>query len=279
MNVRPVVMMLVLAGGCRFDGGGLATGDIDASGTGDDDIGVDADPGRPDAEEQPAPDANVAPAPGTLIAPDATGVVTLDAVDTEFDAAGAEAITYAIQNGELYETQSVQYTASSVVTVRAIHDSTAIYFFIDVVDSIVEVDSTEVWNDDGIALYLDTAGDAAGEFGVDDHDLVVRADGMWDDFGPVGTAADLTGSILQGTGTYTMELKITKSSLGTTPGGSMGFDLGLTDDDGWSSTTYDYDASSLWFQAARPECGTCCAGQTVNQPWCDTTMFGTLILQ
>lgn len=278
MNARLVVIMLLL-GGCRFDGGGLAGDDFDAQ-VGDDDVAApDADPGRPDAGDT-APDANVAPTPGELVAPDATGTVTLDAIDTEFDAAGAQPITFAIQNGALYETQSVQYTASSVVTLRAIHDSTAIYFFVEVTDSIVEVDSTEVWNDDGIALYLDAAGDAAGAFGADDHDLVVRADGMWDDFGPVGTAADLTGAVLQGNGTFTIEVKVTKSSLGTTVGDSMGFDLGLTDDDGWSSSvTYDYDASSLWFKSPRPECAGCCLTEATNQPWCDTTMFGTLILQ
>jgi hypothetical protein len=274
-----LVGVLVLAGACRFDGGGITSDDdgrID--GGGDDDIAaIDGSPGAPDAMPDVELDAAPLPAPGTLTAPPTAGAVTIDGSNAEFVAAGAVPITYAIQNGQLYETSTASYAPSSTVTLSAIHDDDAIYFFARVVDSVYAVDSVAVWDDDGIMLFLDVLGDAAGPYSFDDHGLVVRADGEWSDYGPVGTSADLTAATVHPAGSYSIEVSVAKSSLSATVGGSMGFDLGLTDDDGWSDSAYD--ASSLWFMSARPECATCCTDQTANQPFCDTTMFGTLILE
>jgi hypothetical protein len=272
-----VGVIIVATGGCRFDAGGIVGDGTDAGGGDDDVVAIDGSPGAPDGAPDPDVDAGPLPIPGTLTAAPAVGAVTIDGSDAEFVAAGAVPVTYQIQNGRLYETTSNNYTPSAQIAVSAIHDSGSIYFFARVTDSIYQVDSTSVWDDDGIAVYLDVAGDASGPFAEDDHDLVVRADGQWSDYGPVGTSADLTTATLHPAGGYTIEMAVDKASLSSTVGDSMGFDLSLTDDDGWSNN--GYDASSLWFMSTRPPCASCCLDQTTNQPFCDTSMFGTLILE
>jgi hypothetical protein len=270
--------LLLLA--CRFDGGGLgAASDDDLA----DDDSLAPDGGAapdaaisPDAERGDPPDAPPQPVAGMLIAEDAVGAVTLDGSDQEFAAAGAVAVQWPIQSSAIYQTESSSYSASAVVRVAAIHDAQRIYFFAEVQDTAQQFDSAEVWNDDGVAFYLDVEGDASGPFDVDDHEIVVRGDGAWNDFGPVGTSATVSVATASATGVYRLEVAIDKASLGAAVGTTMGFDLLVTDDDGWTNS--DYDALGVWYTSARPECTTCCVQETENMPWCDTTLYGSLRL-
>jgi len=269
---RTVLTALALLGACRFDGGGLATDDAV-----DDDLDVDAGV-APDAAPDPGtPDAMPPPPPGTLIAKPAHGPVMLDGDDAEFAAAGANPVAWPIQQGAVYQTAALSYLPSAQVRVAAIHDAHAIYFFAEVVDAIQQFDSTTLWNDDGVTFYLDVLGDASGPFGADDHEIVVRGDGDWIDYDPVGGAATVTVARVATAGGYALEVKVTKASLGASVADAIGFDLLLTDDDGWGDG--GYDALGVWFAAERPACATCCTTETRSMPWCDTTVYGTLRLE
>jgi len=279
---RTALALLMMSGiaACRFDGGGIAPADD----VGDDDVGDD-DSGGVDADVTPPPDAAPGhpdampppqPAAGLLIAKPAHGPVTLDGDDDEFDEAGAMAVTWPIQGAAIYQRESQSYVASAAARVAAIHDHDAIYFYVEVDDVVQQFDSSEVWNDDGVSLFLDVAGDASGIFGIDDHEIVVRGDGLWKDYGPGGALTALSGEAIPEGGGYRMELRIAKDSLGATVGEDLGFDLLVTDDDGWNDNRYD--ALGVWFASSRPECETCCLNETQNMPWCDTTLFGTLRL-
>lgn len=159
----------------------------------------------------------------------------------------------------------------------ALHDATYLYFFAEVTDAVQQVDSgTSLWEDDGVAIYLDVLGDALGPPGADDHELLVRADGTWDDYGTEGLPAlgDVV-DVADATG-YRLEMRFRKDSLNAPVGDALGFDLLLTDDDGWQDD--QLDAIGLWFTSARPTCATCCTAEAAPMPWCDTTMYGTLVL-
>jgi hypothetical protein len=271
------VALLGLAA-CSFDGGGLAADD----GANLDAAGDDAPDARPGVDGAP-PDAEIAidgPPPtvaGVLHAEDAPAVVTLDGERGEFDAAGAATIAWNIQDGANYGTTHASYTASARVELQALHDTSNLYFFVRVDDAIEAIDSgTDIWDDDSVRIYLDVANDGLGPFAADDHEIVIRADGMWADYGPVGTSAELTGVAVAETGGYTLELRITKSSLSAPVGSTLGFDVLLVDDDGWGNMSLD--GYSAWFVAPPPHCAACCTQETTAQPWCDTSTFGSLVL-
>jgi len=255
---------------CSFNGGGVVLDDTggapDARPQGDD---------SPDAAVHEAqPDAAVEHSnPGELRSMPAPSAINIDGNDAEY--ASAPAISFEIQNGRLYQATS-GYSPSAAVTLRAIHDGAHLYFFAHVDDSVVKVDSQEAWNDDGITLFLDVANDASGPYAEDDHALVVRADGTYADYGPVGSPANLTVATARPNGGYDIEMQIDDDSLSGTVGSQLGFDLLLTDDDGVGNDT-DYDASSIWYQSKRPACTDCCTDGT--SPWCDTTLYGKMMMQ
>jgi hypothetical protein len=260
--------LLVLAA-CRFDPAGHGDDGDDVAPV------IDADPDAPDAggfDAEPPPDGEPV-RPGTLVAVPAPPM-TLDGEDTEFDAAGAQPIGFPIQDGEIYQTFSQSYQPSSELQARAMHDEDAIYVFIEVFDPTVMVDSADLWQDDAVAIYLDVLGDASGPLADDDHELTVRADGVYEDL-PNGSAA-VTGEVIETLGGFVMELRIAKGPLGAPVGTTLGFDLGVWDDDGWGNS--DSDAWGLWFTSSRPACADCCAAEDRAQPWCDTTLYGTLRL-
>jgi hypothetical protein len=256
---------------CSFNGGGVVLDDNGGApdarphGGGDD---------APDAAVELSPDAAVVHSnPGELRSMPAPTTMNIDGNDAEY--ANAPAISFEIQNGRLYQAVS-GYTPSAAVTLRAIHDDAHLYFFAHVDDSIIKVDSPDAWNDDGVTLFLDVADDASGPYAEDDHALVVRADGTYTDYGPVGTSANLTVATARPNGGYDIEVQVDDDSLSSTVGSQVGFDLLLTDDDGVGGDT-NYDASSLWYQSSRPACPDCC--QNGASPWCDTTMYGKMMMQ
>lgn len=276
--LRLAAVALLGLAACSFDGGGLAADDgVDVDAAGDD--APDARPGDdgapPDAE---IPIDGPPPSPaGVLHAEDAPAVVSLDGESAEFDAAGAATIAWNIQSGANYGTTHVNYQASARLELQALHDATNLYFFVRVTDAIEAIDSGgDIWDDDSVRIYLDAVNDGLGPYGADDHEIVIRADGMWGDYGPVGMSAALTGVAVAETDGYTLELAITKASLSAPLGTMLGFDALLVDDDGWGDSSLD--GYSSWFIAPPPHCATCCTSEDTAQPWCDTSTFGTLVL-
>ena len=275
--MRAVAAIAVALAGCSFDGGGVGAGDGDAAApdapAGDDPDAAAIDAAAPDAAPPPI-DGPPPDPPGTLHATDAPAVMVIDGEGSEFE--GAPVLAWDIEDGERYVTTHASYTASARLELQAMHDPGYLYVYARVIDEAYQVDSVDLWNDDGIAIYLDVLGDALGPYGADDHELIVRGDGMWGDYGPVGTPASLTVAAVPTALGYSIEIQIDKTSLSATVGASMGFDALLTDDDGWGDS--NYDAYSVWFVSSRPPCATCCVAEDAAMPWCDTTTFGTLVL-
>jgi hypothetical protein len=266
-------LVVALLPACAFDQGGIGSRD----GGGDDDT-ADAAPGQPDARRidamPTAPDATPSGA-GVLISRRTVMAPVLDGDEAEWT--GAAWAGYQIADSALFGWRHASYDDSASLQFASLHDDQYIYFFFDVNDDLIRVDSTALYEDDGITLYLDAAGDRDGPYGTDDHELVIDAEGTWDDFATNAAPVALSGSLADSTGGYHMELRLTKSSLGAGPSlpAVLGFDVGLGDDDGYGNS--DSDCLGIWFLDAPPNCGGCC--QQGPEPFCDTTTLGWLVLE
>ena len=212
---------------------------------------------------------------GQLDAPSTTVPPDLDADPSDWDGIPRTAFS---MSTAMHQADVVPgYTFDASVEFAARHDANNIYFLIQVTDDVLVNDSTVLYHDDSIHLYFDVAGDASGPYSADDHWLVVTSDAVYGSF-PIGAVElDLSGSVESGDTGYTVELGIPKQDLGMSPAqGLLGFNIGLSDDDGMGGP--DRDAFGLWYLPAGPRCPSCCEQVTGAQPWCDTTMFGTLAL-
>lgn len=268
---------------CTFDPGGTPYDD-DGAGGADAAGPIDA-PGAPDAGAKADAQQNSTPDAGTT-----EGVVTCFKVNGAApdldgdlsDWAGVPILSFdiAAATQRLFETPS--YVNSVKVGVRCRHDATKLYLALEVIDDDIRADSTELYQDDSVGVYLDAVGDALGPYGIDDHEIYFRPSDPPNvkDYGPGGASLDVGGSVLNTENGYTFEISLSKSSLGV--GGALpaeiGFDLALNDQD-QSGGGGDRFAYGLWFKSARPACPTCCAAEMGQRAWCDTTMFGRLRLQ
>ena len=291
------IAAIALTAGCSFDASGLAGGaadpdasqpppPVDATRPGAPDAGDDDgdDDGRPDAGAAPdaeppeldAGDDDDDDARGDLHAPYAQTPPVLDGDLGEWNARPAAVFDIADRAHEhdVHE----DYESSATATTRAVHDDGHLYIAVEVQsDPNIVTDSFQLFEDDAMNVYLDGDNDRGGMYGQDDHAIVVRADGAWEDTAHSGTSGVEVGSEIDGDG-YAIEVKIPKSLLGNGPSPDLvGFNFAITDDDGLGSS--ESDAYGLWILAEGPRCASCCQGVTDEpQAWCDTTMLGELSL-
>jgi hypothetical protein len=268
-----------LGAGCAFDASGTprtSEGDDDSPFGADASVAAPADANVP---LPPLPDAAPPPPPpdarGELRCPRATTRPVLDGQLEDWPAAEMKAFDMA-QADQIDE--GGFYSASMSASIRCAHDAERLYFGVVVHDDHRVVDSSALYDDDAVHFYLDARADAAGPYGTDDHEIVLRADGMYHDYAQGAAAVQLEGVVVgNGPGAdFTIEISILKTSLG---GASplpprLGFDLGFTDDDGFGAHAY-----GLWYLSQRPSCPDCCTTTPDARAWCDTTTFGGLELE
>jgi hypothetical protein len=164
------------------------------------------------------------------------------------------------------------YTFDAAVSFACLHDDENVYFFADVEDSQVVVDSLSLREDDGVVIFLDGSGDRDGTYGEDDHALVVGAAAEALDYGP----GDLvpTGEVVDSDSGYRIEVALDKVAIASQLPGELGFNLAIIDDDGKGND--DRDVFALRHVPNPPACTRCCDGQA--EPWCDTSQLGSLEL-
>lgn len=290
--VRPtgVLRGLGLAGGlalcgagCSFDPSAAGTGP--GGGSGPDEV-ADAAAAEPepdaavpidDAPDAAAgePDAMVEPA--GLSAPYAASAPDLDgrADDDVWD--GAEELEFSFADGELeLSTPHPAYSPSVTVRFRLLHDATSIYVLVEVDDDLpglIEIDE-DILTDDGVGFFFDGAGDLGGPAGADDHTVIINASGATEHYG-LGAVSPEVVHVLTFDG-YVGEYAFDKSELVVGPGGTIGFNLALFDNDGLGGPTID--GVALWKLPEGPRCDDCCDDDE-PMPWCDTTMLVPVALQ
>jgi len=273
LHVGTIGLWMMVGTACSFDPSAAGG----AVGGGDDGGGSRADGGstRPDSGDQSPPDA----APPDAQVP-TTGLVTCTRtrVPPALDGAplgpwqDVEFIRFAASDGELVADVHPTYGFDAAVSLACLHDDENVYFFADVEDSQIVVDSLSLREDDAVVIFLDGSGDRDGSYGEDDHALVLGAGSETWDYGP----GDLvpTGEVVSSEAGYRIEVALDKVAIASQLPGQLGFNLAIIDDDGKGND--DRDVFSLRHVPHPPACARCCDGQA--EPWCDTSQLGALEL-
>lgn len=265
----------VTVGGCRFDPSGINQDVLDPDG------GIATVDARPDGDPDGAPPASdggslpdaAVSSLGAYRAARVATPPTLDGERTEWPEAGF--VTFNIADSAIRVGEHPSYVNSATVRFAMSHDATNIYAFLDVSDDRLIDNSTELYDDDAVAIYFDANGDRSGPYGQDDHEILISSSGFFADTGPNGVNLEISGDVQTNSGGYVIEIAITKASLSPQASTVLGFDLALIDDDDLGSTAADM--YGVWFEQPVPHCTACCPGGT-GRPWCDTTFFGTVEL-
>ncbi len=261
-----------LASACSFD----STVNNNAPAPGATLAEVDAAATSPDANRQLTPDAGAEPdannsaAMGTLRSSPLAGVLELDG---ELDAQW-QALEF--RNFEIGDAQQLEavgnYVADASVRFASLYDDDKLYFFFEVTDDLLVNDSTDIYNDDSIEIYIDGLSDSSGPYADDDHWILVGASATYQSLGP--TNIEIAGSINTTAIGYNIEISIDRSAIGAGTASELGFNIGLNDDDGEGDTAVD--AYGLWFLPDTTSCASCCNDSADNYAWCDTTRLGRL---
>lgn len=279
-RVAIVIVCGVLAG-CAFEPTGGA-GDPDAPG-GDDDaaLAVDA-PGIDGAViDAPAIDAPL-PVDAAIDAPGpVAGVVRLAPLSGQGAPADGVATEYASSTrytmdlaGPGHRDTVTGYIPSMRAELRAAHDATHIYLFVEVFELGMQYgDSENTWQNDAITFYFDAANDRSGPIGNDDHEIIIDFRPRYGIY-PSDNGADpmLDAFRIDTVDGFVVETRILKSSLGTPVNGRMGFGWGLYDDDAGGNA----DGYGLWYERPATRCATCCTNENHAEAWCDTTLLGEI---
>ena len=123
--------------------------------------------------------------------------------------------------------------ADNSARIWAAWDNSVLYIAARVWDDVLVSDSSAVWHDDELEFGFDTALD--GEFGPDDHQITVNADGRVTDLGSIYLDdTELPRAIQVLSDGYQVEMAIPLAILeppGWGAGWTAGFNIGLHDDD------------------------------------------------
>ncbi len=142
-------------------------------------------------------------------------------------------------------------------------DNTNLYIHIEVTDSaLVNNSDADIWEDDGIELYLDGGNEKATSYDVNDHQFVFRYNDNTIYHLSAGATNPVGVTAAQGTipGGYTKEIAVAWSLLGVTPtnGTQIGLDIHVNDDDDGGAR----DQKVATFA-------------TTDNAWQDPSIFGT----
>jgi hypothetical protein len=279
LSLAVLFVSLSAAASCSFD----TSVSVEGSGAGDDagffssDAGGQADAegsSNADAQSQDtSPDAAPDVPEGTLRSFPTTSALEMDG---DLDAAwqSASFIDYAISDSDQLIVVP-NYIPSASVRFASLYDSSKIYFFFEVTDDLLVTDSINLYDDDSIELHIDGLNDRSGPLGDDDHWVVIGSDGNYQSLGP--DSISVTGVIKTTPAGYNIEIALNRDELGgASTATTLGFNLGLNDDDGHGNS--GVDAYGLWHLPDSPSCASCCTGEADKYAWCDTTRLGQLVL-
>lgn len=261
---------VVVLAGCSFQPAGGANGTAEPT-------SPDAGPSveGADAGDKTPTDPDAAPAVSGVL--ESREVETGPTLDSEIEELWmqAEPIDFDVSDAMQTFQMHPDYGWDGSVRFRSLHDDDNLYFLFEVKDTLLIDDSDDAYEDDAIELYLDGNGDGSGPYGEDDHWLVIQSSGLYQSFGENPLA--LAGSVVaNGTG-YVIEISIPREDMGNGPSGTLGFNIGLVDDDGLGDDAAA-DAYGLWFVPSGPHCAECCDPSEGSQAWCDTSMLGSIEL-
>ena len=157
-------------------------------------------------------------------------------------------------------------TADLSGTFKALWDNNYLYVLGDVKDEVLNQDSPNSWDDDGVELYFDINNDKSGAYGANDAEYNFEYNNAGVVSANPGTRAltNINYVMVPKTGGYTFEVRIPWTTLQGTPvvGQLLGFDFHVNDDDDGDTR----DSKLAW-------------NATSDDAWQFTTSFGTAVLE
>lgn len=157
-------------------------------------------------------------------------------IQTSFNAPGETAMFNYLGNGTVC-TPIVPTMNDLSVSYQLTWDNTNLYIHVAVTDSaLVNNSDPDIWEDDGIELYLDGGNEKATAYDGNDHQFVFKYNDNTVYHLSAGGATNPVGvTAAQGTipGGYTKEISVSWAFLGVTPsnGTQIGLDIHVNDDD------------------------------------------------
>lgn len=149
---------------------------------------------------------------------------------------------------------------------KALWDASYLYILGNIVDEEKINESAEVYNDDGLEIFIDINNDKATSYGANDVQYTFGwNDGVLIASNPSGRATTgINYSMVESTNGYTFEARIPWTTLKGSPvvGQKVGFDLHINDDDDGG----ERDAKLAWTS-------------TSDDTWQDPSLLGTVVLQ
>ncbi len=147
-------------------------------------------------------------------------------------------------------------------TYQVTYDATNLYVLVDVIDDVLKNDGGDLWENDGVELFIDIGNDKSGGYGVDDYAYMFAVNDATVYEGKNKTAG-VAFSQGNKTGGYRMEISIPWSTLSAgfslATGAYLGLDIHINDDDDGGIR----DAKKAWNDCA-------------DIAWKNPTSFGTL---
>ena len=136
-------------------------------------------------------------------------------------------------------------TSNNTVKFGTLWDSTYLYVAAQITDSTIRKDSTNLWDDDAIEIFIDSKHDRESVFNSDDRQIIVDSNGNLFEQG--GRSNGIQKAVQKNTAGYTVELAIPWANLGLTAAEnlSIGFDFANDDDDNGG----DRDSQQVWQNA------------------------------
>src|SRR5258707_6176314 len=152
-------------------------------------------------------------------------------------------------------------TPNNTVTMGAMWDNTNLYVGVKVLDTALNNDSANIWDDDSVEVYIDANNNKGTTYDSFDRQYVKGYNDTA--LGGIGSQTGVAHASVAITGGYSVELAIPWSNLGVTPtaGMTIGFDVGNNDDDNAGAR----DAQAVWWG-------------NIND-YNNTSAFGSLVLQ
>lgn len=152
------------------------------------------------------------------------------------------------------------YTPANLSAIgRALWDDQYLYVLVDVTDDQRRTDSgSSVWDDDSVEIYIDGRNEKASSYDENDLQFLFRPPETTVYLGGSNSGASTAG-IVPGwdsrTDGYTLEVRFPWSTLGITPGGQIGFEVHVNDDDNGGErdgqTSWRTTATDAWTNPSR----------------------------
>jgi endo-1,4-beta-xylanase len=137
----------------------------------------------------------------------------------------------------------VEGTSGSTATIKTMWDSTNLYVYAVVSDSLLSKASSNAWEEDSIEVFVDQNNAKTSSYEADDGQFRVNYDNEQSFRGTAASTATLASATRIISGGYVVELAVTLNDFPPQDGGLIGFDFQVNNDQDGNGTR---DSVAIW---------------------------------